>query len=184
MTKHPRSDASFTPRFPAVWAVATYALCAFSLAWPALLGRTLVADASSDQFRAGYAFREFAATYFKTHGSVPLWNPYLQGGMPFVGAMHGDIFYPTALMRLVMPTEYGITWGLIAHFFLCGLATYAFLRVAGRRSFTGALVGGIAYMMAGCTNPAPPPLSAATSRISRRSNTRRFFCFFPWALCS
>ena len=45
MTKHPRSDASFTPRFPAVWAVATYALCAFSLAWPALLGRTLVADA-------------------------------------------------------------------------------------------------------------------------------------------
>jgi hypothetical protein len=149
MTKDPRSDASFTPRFPAVWAVATYALCAFSLAWPALLGRTLVADASSDQFRAGYAFREFAATYFKTHGSVPLWNPYLQGGMPFVGAMHGDIFYPTALMRLVMPTEYGITWGLIAHFFLCGLATYAFLRVAGRRSFTGALVGGIAYMMAG-----------------------------------
>lgn len=149
MTKDTRSTASFTPRFPTAWAVVTYALCAFSLAWPALLGRTLVADASSDQFRAGYAFREFAASYFKTHGSVPLWNPYLQGGMPFVGAMHGDIFYPTALMRLVMPTEYGITWGLIGHFFLCGLATYAFLRVAGRRSFTGALVGGIAYMMAG-----------------------------------
>jgi hypothetical protein len=125
----PNESAAFAPRFAGVWAALTYALCALSLAWPALLGRSLL-DESSDQFRAGIAFRQFAADYFKQHGGFPLWNPYLQGGMPFVGAMHGDTFYPTFLMRLVMPIDAAIQWGMIGHFFLCGMATYWFLRIA------------------------------------------------------
>lgn len=137
-----------TPRFAALWAALTYALCALSLAYPALAGRFLV-NANSDQYKAGYAFREFAASYFKAHGGFPQWNPYLFGGMPYVAAMHGDIFYPTFLLRLVLPTDVAMTWGMILHFFLCGLATYWFLRHAARLSFFGALVGGVAYMMGG-----------------------------------
>src|SRR5262245_41651277 len=121
----------FTPRFASAWAALTYAICALTLSWPALLGKSLL-DESSDQFRAGIAFRQFAVDYFKANGSIPLWNPYLQGGMPFVGAMHGDIFYPTFLLRLILPVDTAIVWGMIGHFFLCGLATYWFLRVAGR----------------------------------------------------
>ncbi|HVZ48421.1 MAG TPA: hypothetical protein VG916_06540, partial [Gemmatimonadaceae bacterium] len=143
------TDASaFEPDRPTVWAMLTYLACTLSLAWPALLGRFLV-NANSDQFLAGYAFRQFAATYEKAHGAFPLWNPYLQGGMPFVAAMHGDIFYPTFLLRLVMPVDAAMSWGMVGHFFLCGLATYWFLRVAARMSFFGALVGGVAYMMTG-----------------------------------
>ena len=126
----------------------TYFACTMSLAWPALMGRFLV-NANSDQFRAGYSFREFAATYLREHGSFPLWNPYLQGGMPYVAAMHGDIFYPTFLLRLVLPIDVAMSWGMIGHFFLCGMATYWFLRIGARMSFGGALVGGVAYMMTG-----------------------------------
>lgn len=149
MTREARSDfVHYTPRFASAWAVLVYASCALSLAWPAVMGRFLV-NANSDQFRAGYSFRAFAATYLREHGSFPLWNPYLQGGMPYVAAMHGDIFYPTFLLRLILPVDVAMSWGMIGHFFLCGIATYAFLRVGARMSFSGALVGGVAYMMTG-----------------------------------
>lgn len=147
-TAQDTTGSSFEPKQASVWAALAYLACTFSLAWPALLGRFLV-NANSDQFLAGYAFRQFAATFERANGAIPLWNPYLQGGLPFVGAMHGDTFYPTALLRLIMPVDVAMSWGMIAHFFLCGLATYWFLRIAARMSFFGALVGGVAYMMTG-----------------------------------
>ena len=139
---------TYAPRFATVWAAVTYALCALSLAYPALVGQFLVSR-NSDQYKAGYAFREFAASYMKEHGGFPQWNPYLLGGMPYVAAMHGDIFYPTFLLRLVLPVDVAMTWGMILHFFLCGFAMYCFLRAAARLSFHSALLGGVAYMMGG-----------------------------------
>jgi hypothetical protein len=135
------------PRFAFGWAALVYALGTLSLGYPALVGKFLLNE-NSDQYKAGYAFREFAATTLKTTGHFPLWDPYLFGGMPYVAAMHGDIFYPTFLLRMIMPTDVAMTWGFIIHIFLSGLFTYGFLRALGY-SFYGALVGGIAYMMSG-----------------------------------
>jgi hypothetical protein len=135
------------PRFAFGWASLVYAWATLSLAYPALWGRFLV-SANSDQYIAGYAFRDFAASTLKATGHFPLWNPYLFGGLPYIAAMHGDTFYPTFLLRLIMPTDVAMTWGFIIHIFLSGLFTYGFLRVIGY-SFYGALAGGIAYMMSG-----------------------------------
>ncbi len=135
------------PRFAFGWAALVYALGTLSLGYPALVGKFLV-NPHSDQYIAGYAFREFAATMLRTTGHFPLWNPYLFGGLPYVAAMHGDIFYPTFLLRMIMPTDVAMTWGFIIHIFLAGLLTYVFLRDLGY-SFFGALVGGLAYMMSG-----------------------------------
>ncbi|MDP9202688.1 MAG: YfhO family protein [Gemmatimonadota bacterium] len=135
------------PRVAFGWASLVYALCTFSLAYPALAGKFLVSP-HSDQYIAGYAFREFAASTLRATGHFPLWNPYLFGGVPYIAAMHGDIFYPTFLMRLVMPTDVAMTWGFIIHIFLSGLFTFGFLRALGY-SFYGSLLGGIAYMMSG-----------------------------------
>jgi hypothetical protein len=68
--------------------------------------------------------------------------------MPYVAAMHGDIFYPTFLLRMVMPTDVAMTWGYMLHLFLAGICTYAFLRALGI-GFFASLVGGVAYMMSG-----------------------------------
>lgn len=135
------------PRFASGWTSLVYALGTFSLAYPALAGKFLVSP-HSDQYIAGYAFREFAANMLRTAGHFPLWNPYLFGGMPYVAAMHGDIFYPTFLLRMVMPTDVAMTWGFIIHLFLAGLFTFGFLRTLGY-GFYGSLVGGLAYMMSG-----------------------------------
>ena len=135
------------PRFSSLWAAAVYASATMLLGYPALGGMFLI-NARSDQYLGGYAIREFAAQSLKSGHGFPQWNPYLQGGLPYIAAMHGDIFYPTFLMRWVLPTDVAMTWEFILHLFLCGLFTYFFLR-AWRFGFWPSLVGGLAYMLGG-----------------------------------
>lgn len=148
----PRTDLSagadlFAPRFAAGWAALVYTVAAMLLAYPALGGGFLVSP-QSDQYIAGYAFREFAAASLKAGEGFPQWNPYLFGGMPYIAAMHGDIFYPTFLLRMLLPTDVAMTWGFIIHLFLAGFFTFAFLRAYGV-GFRGALIGGLGYMLSG-----------------------------------
>ncbi len=135
------------PRHAWLLALLTCIAGTMLLAYPALSGQFLV-NIYSDQYIAGYSFREFGAQVLRATGGFALWNPYLFGGMPYVGAMHGDIFYPTAWMRMVMPTDVAMTWGMILHYMLGGFATYVFLRALGLK-FAGALVGAVAYMLSG-----------------------------------
>jgi hypothetical protein len=135
------------PRHARLWAALTYAVCTLLLAWPALGGGFLV-NPRSDQYIGGFAVRDFAGQALKAGEGIPQWNSYLFGGMPYVAAMNGDIFYPTALLRMLLPTDVGMTWGFILHLFLAGCFTYGFLRAWGL-GFYPALIGGIAYMMSG-----------------------------------
>jgi hypothetical protein len=136
------------PRFDTLWAAVVYAVVTLALGFPALAGQFLVNE-NSDQYIAGYAFRELATASVRAGQGVPLWNPYLFGGMPYVAAMHGDTFYPTAWLRVVVGTDLGMTWGLILHVFLAGLFAFLFLRRAVSLSWFPALVGGLAYMAGG-----------------------------------
>lgn len=136
-----------SPRYATVCAAAVYAVCTLILAYPVFAGRFLVTDVS-DQYIGGFPVREFGAEALRSTGGFAQWNPYIFGGLPYVAAMHGDIFYPTFLLRMIMRTDLAMTWAFIIHVFLCGLFTYLFLR-AVRVGLAGALVGGIAYMMSG-----------------------------------
>ena len=143
----PPTAAPPAPRHALAWAALVYAVLTLLLAYPALAGQFLVNDLS-DQYIAGYPFREFAASWLRGGHGFPLWNPYQFGGMPYVAAMHGDIFYPTFLLRMVLPTDVAMTWGFIIHLFLAGLFTFVFLRGAGF-GFFPAMIGGAAYMLGG-----------------------------------
>lgn len=99
-------------------------------------------------FIAGYSFRGFGAEHFLATGAIPQWNPYLFGGLPYVGAMHGDIFYPTAWLRWIMPVDLAITWGMVLHFVLAGWFMYRFCRALGL-GWGGAVVAGVAYELTG-----------------------------------
>lgn len=145
-TDAPRATDPDTPS-PWWWAVVACVVATMLLAWPALGGAFLV-NPNSDQYIAGYSFREFAAASLRAGDGFPLWNPYQFGGMPYVAAMHGDIFYPTFLLRMVLPTDVAMTWGFIIHTALAGIFTFGFLRASGVR-FAAALVGGIAYLLSG-----------------------------------
>ena len=147
----PQPDATHTappaPRYATAWAALVYVILTFLLAWPALGGGFLV-NGLSDQYIAGFAFREFQALSLQAGEGFPMWAAYQFGGMPYVAAMHGDIFYPTFLLRMFLETDVAMTWGFIVHLFLAGLFTFLFLRRAGL-GFFPSLIGGAAYMMSG-----------------------------------
>lgn len=138
----------FEPAAPNVVALALCALAALTLLWPLLTGHILFGGGRSDMFIAGYSFRLFGAESFKETGSIPQWNPYLLGGLPYIAAMHGDIFYPTAWLRWIMPTDLAITWGMAVHFVLAGWFTFRFARALGL-SWGAALFAGVAYELTG-----------------------------------
>ena len=160
--RRPAGDARSTaaadtaPRFAALWACSVYAVLVLALSWPALAGQFLV-NPSSDQYLAGFAFRDYGASGIRAGAGVPLWNPYLMGGVPFVAGMGGDIFYPVALaLRWLFPTDVAMNLGFMVHTFLCGLFTYGFLRAAGF-GFRSSLLGGVAYLLSGPIASYPSP---------------------------
>ena len=144
-----RSDwlLSDGPRRGGLIALAIFAAAALTLCWP-MLGGKFLAGPWSDQYLAGYSFRAFAAEYFRENGSIPLWNPYLFGGLPFVGAAHGDIFYPTAALRWFLPTDLAMNLGFAGHIVLAGLAMYWLLRTL-KLGWAAAVTGGLAYELTG-----------------------------------
>src|SRR5450759_135280 len=147
MTSPDLSLPDQSPRHAVLWAAFACALAALALGYPALGGQFLV-NPMSDQYIAGFAFRDFAVQQYHAYGAIPQWNAYLFGGLPFVSAMHGDIFYPTFWLRLLLGTDVGMTWGFISHLWLAGFGTFLFLRVNGL-GFFPAPVGALAYQLGG-----------------------------------
>jgi hypothetical protein len=139
--------AGFEPRRATFVAALVFLVPVLVLCWPIVQGYFL-GGIHSDQYVAGYAFRLFGAERFLETGRIPQWNPYLFGGMPFIAASSGDIFYPTAWLRWIMPVGTAMAVGFAAHLFLAGLFAYLFLRTL-RCSWGGAIVGGLAYELTG-----------------------------------
>ncbi len=146
MPRGPDEDR-FEPRWPLIGALGLLSVGILVLSAPMWTGAFL-ASPVSDQYGTGWAFRHWAAEQWKSLGHVPLWNPELMGGMPFVGALHGDIFYPTAWLRLLLPTTTAMNLGFVVHYILAGLFVYVLLRLLSV-SWTGSVVGGLVYQLSG-----------------------------------
>ena len=144
---HPEQSPSpgFEPRYPFLIAALVFVAAMLTLFWPMLAGQFVY---GSDQLIAGYAFRHFGAEFFKAHGRIPEWNPYIFGGMPFIAAMHGDIFYPAAWLRWFLAEDLAMTLAYAGHVVIAGLGMYGLLR-ALHVSWTGAVVAGVSYQMSG-----------------------------------
>ena len=102
----------------------------------------------SDTINAGVFFRHFYVDYVKTHGTIPVWNPYIFGGLPFVDAFHGDIFYPLSILKFFGNFYRMLGFNLVIHIFLAGL----FMFFTARQFKLGRLassVAAIAYMFSG-----------------------------------
>ena len=134
------------PRFEWAWASLVFVICVLALGYPALAGEFLV-NPMSDQFNTGYAYRVFGAEQLRTTGGFAQWNPFILGGIP-IAAQHGDVFYPTFILRLLLPVDVAMTWSFLLHLILAGLFTFGFMRSLGF-TFWPALFAGVAYLMSG-----------------------------------
>ncbi|HWO89615.1 MAG TPA: YfhO family protein [Gemmatimonadales bacterium] len=126
------------------------------LSWPIFQGQWL-AGLWSDQFAGGYAVRQWAAEQWRATGTIPLWNPMIFGGLPYVATVgHGDVFYPTSFLRYLLEADLVLSISFALHTALAGIFTYLFLRRMGI-SWLGSVVGGLAYQLSGIIISLPSP---------------------------
>lgn len=81
-------------------------------------------------------------------GELPLWNPHVLLGIPFIEGMQCGALYPPQLLFLLMAPERAMNILLGLHIALAGLGMYALVfRLS--RSRAGALLSGVSYMLCG-----------------------------------
>ncbi|MFW6089243.1 MAG: hypothetical protein ACODAB_05785 [Gemmatimonadota bacterium] len=95
-----------------------------------------------------WQLREFAVEEVKAGRGVPLWNPYLFGGLPYVAILPGPLFYPTTALYFVMPLFRAIGWTFVLHTWLAGLFAY-FAARSLKLGRPAAVVTGFAFMLSG-----------------------------------
>ncbi|HSB54790.1 MAG TPA: YfhO family protein, partial [Gemmatimonadales bacterium] len=137
----------YTPAWPTLTAFGFLCLWIASLSLPMWSGQFLARAPFSDQAIDGYAIRWWGADVWRMSGHPPQWNPYLFGGHPvFTG--FGDLFYPSAWLRLMLPTVTAMNLTFVLHYLLAGLFVYLLLRQLGL-SWLGSLTGATGYQLSG-----------------------------------
>ena len=87
-------------------------------------------------------------TRFLRSGSVPLWNPFLHGGQPFLGSPTSTVLYPANLLDLLLPPLQAFNTILVLHYVLCAAFAYLLARSLGI-SRNASMVAGIVYALSG-----------------------------------
>ncbi|MHB9091922.1 MAG: YfhO family protein, partial [Chloroflexota bacterium] len=101
----------------------------------------------SDLILENYPWKQFIVQSLR-NGELPLWNPYLFAGVPFLAAGQHSALYPLSLLFYLLPVASGFAYVTAINFFLGGIFMYLFLRVVGAGR-VGGLVGGVAYAFSG-----------------------------------
>jgi hypothetical protein len=81
-------------------------------------------------------------------GWLPLWNPYMYGGTPFLGSQQGAVLYPPAWVLSLLPAELQFGWSALFHLSLAALGSYLFFRRLSLRPVAAA-VGAVAFAFNG-----------------------------------
>jgi O-antigen/teichoic acid export membrane protein len=77
---------------------------------------------------------------------IPLWNPYIFAGTPFLAEGQHSGLYPFSVIYYVLPLDKAYGWYTVSQLWLAGLFMYLLMRGLGLRRF-GAILAAIAYMM-------------------------------------
>ena len=101
----------------------------------------------SDLILENYPWKKFLVDSLQA-GQLPLWNPYLFAGAPFLASGQHSALYPLSVLFYLLPIANAFSYVTALNFFLCGLFTYLYLRALSA-GHTGALIGAIAYTFSG-----------------------------------
>ena len=88
--------------------------------------------------------KQFLHDEVSRNHSIPYWNPYLFGGMPFWAHFESTIFYPLDILFWFMSPEKAFGYTMFIHLTLAGLFMYLFARSL-RLGQAAAFVSGIVF---------------------------------------
>ncbi|MBC7227191.1 MAG: YfhO family protein [Thermoflexales bacterium] len=150
----------------AVLALGLLVLLAFWHIGPA--GRVI---AGGDLFTYFYPYWAEAARALRA-GRLPLWNPYLFMGVPFLANSQAGVLYPLNWpFWLLLPPHAALHWSALLHLWLAGSGAYLYARVSLRLGRMGAWTAGAAFALGGY-------LGAQVEHI----NQLQALSWLPWAL--
>ena len=125
----------------------------------------------ADLILENYAWKKFILESLGRM-ELPLWNPYLFAGVPFLAAGQHSALYPLSIVFYLLPLAqaYGVFTAL--QIFIACLGGYVFLRVLGAGRFAAALAG-MVYGFSGFML-----VSVVFSMVIAAA------CWLPWALAA
>lgn len=134
-------------------ALAFLALLTVLFFWPVFFAGYWLPRGGGDLVSFLWPQYQFAAESIRS-GSIPLWNPYLYSGAPFLADNQSGVLYPINLLAFLIfpPITYQVMEGLVIfHLWLAGACMYAALRLwpmpdSSSIGRGGALLGAIAFM--------------------------------------
>jgi hypothetical protein len=116
-----------------------------ALLWPLCRGRALYWGDILFYFEPMAAFTQAHLE----QGRLPLWNPYVLCGQPYLGNPQMGLFYPTTLLQSFCPAWLSLSLNTLLHVFLCGAFCFLYLRRWTVHK-TSALAGALVYMGSSC----------------------------------
>ena len=101
----------------------------------------------SDLILQNYAWKNFIQESLRQR-TIPLWNPYLFAGVPFLAAGQHGAYYPFGIVFLLLPLARAYGWYTVLQLWLAGLSAYFLGRVLGQRRGS-AFLGGLVFQSCG-----------------------------------
>ncbi len=109
-----------------------------------------------------------------TNGNIPLWSPYIIGGMPFFAKPQLPVFNLSWLLLLIAPTAYlALKWTFLLYYFLGGLGVYLFMILYLKQSKKISFFSAVIYML---------NVNFYTEVIGGHLNVVNVYTFLPYLL--
>jgi len=102
----------------------------------------------ADFFSLHLGMKQFLYDQIQQHHTIPYWNPYVFGGMPFWAHLESTLFYPLDILFWLMPPERAFGYTVFLHVYLAGAFMFLFCRTLGIRA-AGALASALCFMFSG-----------------------------------
>lgn len=101
-----------------------------------------------------YGFFAYPLAHFQReafwHGEIPLWNPLNNCGVPFLAQWNTMPLYPPALVYLLLPLQWSLSFFCLLHLWFAGLGAYLLARRWTGNNFAAAFAG-VAFAFNGFT---------------------------------
>lgn len=126
--------------------------------------------ATGDAFAYFTPYRDYANAALRA-GRLPLWNPYLFLGVPFLANPQTAVFYPLHWPFIWLPAAQSLEASLALHLWLAGLGVAVYVRQVARLGWLAAVVAGLIFSLSGY-------LGARAGQINQVS----VVAWLPWLL--
>ncbi len=91
-------------------------------------------------------YHKFLYKKMLQRGQLPVWNPYIYNGYPFLAHPYNGLFYPPNLLFVFLPINKAYTWAYVLHVFMAGSFMYLLMNYLCPQA---ALFSAICFMFSG-----------------------------------